>query len=170
MILVGARASGKSTLGRALAEKLQWNFLDADDILVARSKRSIPDWLALDPEGFRAMEAEILHELCACAYTIVATGGGVVERSQSVDLLRKHPRVVWLQCPEKELLRRQARAPRPTLADGGLAAEIHQLLERRTPAYRQVARCMISTNEALGSTVEKVIRHFQLRGILSGFR
>ena len=170
VILIGARASGKSTLGRALAEHLQWDFFDADDVLVERSDRSIHDWLAEDREGFRDLESEVLRDLSARPYTIVATGGGVVERPQSVDLLRRHPRVVWLQCSEQELLRRQSRAPRPALTDEDLGAEIHQLLERRGPAYREVARLMISTNEGLDSTVEKVIRHFRLRGILGGFR
>jgi shikimate kinase len=170
VVLVGARASGKSTLGRALAEQLQWDFHDADDILVENSGRSIAEWLEQDPEGFRDLEARILQDLCSCPNAIIATGGGVVERPSSVALLRSHSRSVWLQCSADELLKRQTAAPRPALSDEPLAEEIRLMLERREPDYRQVADLVISTNETLSSAVDKVIRHFRLRGILHGFR
>jgi len=170
LVLLGARASGKSTLGRALAEALQWNFQDADQVLEQQSKRSIADWIAHDEEGFRDLEADILSQLLSQPFTVVATGGGVVERTTSVAQLEVHSRVVWLQCNLEELLRRQKSQPRPKLTDLDLADEIKTLLERRSPAYEKASSCVVSTNEILASAVMKVLLHFELKGFVQGFR
>lgn len=170
IVLLGARASGKSTLGRALAEALQWNFQDADLVLEQQSARSIADWIAVDPEGFRDFEAEILSQLLSEPFTVIATGGGVVERTSSVAQLEAHSRVVWLQCSADELLRRQTAEPRPALTALDLAEEIKTLLTRRDPAYEKASSLVVSTNETVASAVMKVLLHFELKGFVQGFR
>ena len=170
LVLIGARASGKSTLGRNLAEALQWNFLDADAVLEQQSGRSIEAWLRTDPTGFRDLEAQILKQLLAQPNTVVATGGGVVEREASVQALAHHKRVVWLECNHEELCRRQQADPRPALSKLDLEAEIEALLRQRTPAYRTASSFAVSTNEAPASSVRKVLLHFALQGIMPEFR
>lgn len=170
LVLIGARASGKSTLGRNLAEALQWNFLDTDEVLEKRSGRSIDAWLQADPAGFRDLEAQIMSELLAQPNTVLATGGGVVERESSVQRLAHHPRVVWLECSLEELCRRQEADPRPALTTLDLAAEIEVLLQQRTPAYRKASSFVVSTNETPDSAVGKVLLHFAMKGFVPGFR
>ena len=169
LVLVGARASGKTTLGRDIAKQLQWNFLDADDELERRSGREIQDWLSSDPTGFRDYEALVLKNLLAQPFTVVATGGGVVEREASVAQLASHARVVWLECSQEELYRRQMAVPRPALTDLDLAAEIESLLRKRSPAYRKASSLVVSTNETPDSAVMKVLGHFCMKRFVPGF-
>ncbi|MFK5956915.1 MAG: type I 3-dehydroquinate dehydratase [Planctomycetota bacterium] len=170
LVLIGARGSGKSTLGRMLAHALQWRFLDADEVLEQQSGRSVEDWIAHDLEGFRVLEAQVLSDMMSQPFTVVATGGGVVECASSVQRLQDHARVVWLECPAEELLRRQRLDPRPALTDLELSTEVNQLLTQRTPAYHKASSLVVSSNETPESAVEKVLVHFDLKGIVSGFR
>lgn len=138
ILLCGPRASGKSTLGRWLAEVLDWHFLDADEELERRSGRALSDWLPEDPTGFRAAEAALLEELALLPARVIALGGGVVETPASLELLAAHPRVLGLDLsPEEQLARRQAADGRPALTELDLAEEIRVVHERREPLYEK---------------------------------
>lgn len=165
LVLVGARASGKSTLARLLAQSLGRTCLDADDLLARRHQRPLSEWIATDEAGFREAEAALLPELLATSEAVIATGGGVVTLPQSVHLLQDAPRVVFLDCPTEVLWQRQKQAPRPSLREGNLKTEIEQLLTERLPAYRAVADLVISANESPSSEVMKILQHFGLKGI-----
>ena len=138
ILLCGPRASGKSTLGRWLAEVLDWPFVDADEELERRSGRAISDWLPADPMGFRAAEAALLEELALLPGRVIALGGGVVETPTALELLAAHPRVLGLSIsPEEQLARRQEADGRPGLTEMALADEIRVLHERRKPLYEK---------------------------------
>ena len=138
ILLCGPRASGKSTLGRWLAEVLDWPFIDADEELERRSGRALSDWLPEDPTGFRAAEAALLEELALLPGRVIALGGGVVETPAALELLAAHPRVLGLDLsPEEQLARRQAADGRPALTELDLADEIRVVHERRKPLYEK---------------------------------
>ena len=170
VVLVGARASGKSTLARALAARLGWDCLDADVLLARQAGRDLASWIAEDEPGFRDAEEALLPTLLATPYAIVATGGGVVTRQASRARLQQAARVVYLTCPPEVLWSRQQKEPRPALRDGSLKEEIDALLVEREEHYRQVADHVISTNAEQVSGVMEVIERFDLKGFGSGFR
>src|SRR5437762_782279 len=94
--LIGPRGSGKTTVARLLAERLGWDWVDADAELEARCGRSIREMFASEgEEGFRRHEAEVLRQLSGRASVVIATGGGVVLREDNRELL-KRGKVVWL--------------------------------------------------------------------------
>jgi shikimate dehydrogenase/3-dehydroquinate dehydratase type I len=163
VILIGARACGKSSLGRALAQRLRWQFLDADEELEKRHQRSISDWIAADYEGFRDAEAKLLPELLTKPRHVVALGGGVVEREESVQLLDLAPRVVFLDCPVETLLKRQQMEPRPALSDLPLAEEIQQLLDRRMASYTKCAALKLKNSGQIAETVERLATNSVLK-------
>jgi shikimate kinase len=144
VFLIGYRGSGKSTVGRILADRLRWAFLDADAVLEERHARTIRDIFAAEGEaGFREKEAAVLAELGGQTDTVIATGGGAVLREENRRLLRRHGFVAWLDADPQTLLARIQADPttavrRPDLAGGGLA-EIEQLLAIRKPLYRACA-------------------------------
>lgn len=170
ILLVGARASGKSTLGQHLAQTLGRTFLDADLLLAERHGRNLADWITTDEANFRQAEANLLVELLATPDAVIATGGGVVSQPESVRLLKEAPRVVYLDCPEDVLLQRQTEAPRPRLRAGTLAEEIATLMRERESSYRAMADLVISPNEEPVSGVMEILRGFGLKGIVKGFR
>ncbi|MGB0954296.1 MAG: shikimate kinase, partial [Planctomycetota bacterium] len=170
IVLVGLPASGKSTLGQALAQTLGRTFLDADVVLAQRHGTTLAAWIASDEAAFRQAEADLLRELLATPHAVIATGGGVVERPESVRLLKDAAGVVYLDCPTDVLLERQRLTPRPRLRPGTLEQELQSLLEQREPSYRDVANLVISTNEKASSGVMEILRGFGLKGIAKGFR
>ena len=135
ILLVGPRASGKSTLGRVLAETLQMEFVDADDELEQEQQRRISDWIPVDEPGFRQAEAELLTRLVQRQGTVVALGGGVVERPQSLELLAAQPRVFALELSQQEQIRRRQHDHRPALIKSNLPDEVRVLHKRRAELY-----------------------------------
>jgi len=143
--LVGLRCSGKSSVGRALAERLALPFVDLDAELarLARERhggaeRPAGAWLAeLGEPAFRDLETAALERVLARpAPCVLATGGGVVERAANRSLLAACT-CVWLQVPAAELARRMEAdpTPRPGLLGPDPTAEIEELERRRAPLY-----------------------------------
>ena len=144
VVLVGLMGSGKSTVGRRLAARLEREFIDADDALVEIADRSIADIFATDGEsGFRAIEADVLEELLEHhTPAIIASGGGVVLREENRARLRS-PGVttVWLTARPAFLASRTSPKPhRPLLSGDEDPREVLARLDaERGPLYREVA-------------------------------
>jgi len=145
IILVGYRCTGKTTVGRLLAERLGWAFADCDDLVEAAAGKSIAEIFAAEGEaGFRDREAAALRELCARERCVIATGGGAVLRPANRELLRAAGFVAWLTAsPETVRARLQAdpttAARRPSLTAAGGPDEIRSLVAAREALYREVA-------------------------------
>jgi shikimate kinase len=141
--LIGYRGTGKSTVARLLAERLGWEWCDADAELERALGKTIRQIFAEEGEaGFRDKEAHILKQLSERNNCVIATGGGVVLRPENREII-KRGRVIWLQAsPEVIWARLQEDATtaerRPDLAQGGLH-EIKDLLAQREPLYEALA-------------------------------
>jgi shikimate kinase len=148
LFLIGYRGSGKTTVGKIVADRLGWSFVDADAVLEEHHGRTVRDIFAAEGEpGFRDKEAEVLADLCTRTNTVIATGGGIVLREANRRLLKQHGTVAWLTADPATLLARIHADPttaerRPNLAGGGLA-EIEQLLAVREPLYRACADVVV---------------------------
>jgi shikimate kinase len=148
--LIGPRGSGKTTVARALAGILGWQWVDADDALERRTGRSVRAVFAEDGEAaFREHESTVLRELCGLRRHVVATGGGVVLREDNRALLRASARVVWLSADVETLCRRldadaAGTERRPALLGGG-RAEVEEVCRVREPHYRACAELIVST-------------------------
>jgi shikimate kinase len=157
--LIGYRGTGKTTVGRLLADRLGWGWVDCDVELERRAGRTIRQIFAAEGEaGFRLREAELLEELCGVAGHVVATGGGVVLDPRNRERLRQAGRVVWLTADAATVWQRlQGDAAtaerRPTLTVGGLA-EVEELLRAREPLYRECAHTVVAT---AGRSPEEVV-------------
>ncbi len=152
LALIGYRGTGKSTIGKILADRLDRRFLDADLELEARAGRSIVSIFAESGEAvFRDWEEKTLGELVdEHPEAVLATGGGAVLRPSNRRLLRGFGFVAWLHAEPTELARRlatdlQAGTRRPALTSAGTLAEIEHVLATRAPLYEEVADAMIDT-------------------------
>lgn len=146
--------SGKSTVGRIVADALGCPFLDLDDLIVKKAGRSIPDIFAVDGEaGFRKMEKTVLGETVskyAQSTVMLALGGGTVTVPGAVKLLQEKTLCIYLKASFETIQQRlQGQTEGRPLADDGMAAR----LAAREPLYAQAAHITIDTD---GWTPEEV--------------
>lgn len=141
IIFTGFRATGKTSVGRRLAARLNYAFVDADSVLCDRLGGTVAEIVARSGwESFRQAERELLLETQTMTRTVIATGGGAIEQTAEWDLLREWSFVVWLEADEATIRRRmagdaQTAAQRPSLTGDAPQDEIATLLARRSPLY-----------------------------------
>ncbi|HMD54943.1 MAG TPA: shikimate kinase [Phycisphaerae bacterium] len=152
IVLIGYRGSGKTSVGRLLAARLGMSFIDTDDLIVAKSGKTIRKiFEAGGEQAFRDLETAVVAEVAARDHTVIAAGGGVVLRSQNVEHLRRTGRIVWLTAPPEVLFKRiqgdqQTTATRPNLTSAGGLEEIRKLLEIRRPFYQAAAHITVDVS------------------------
>jgi shikimate kinase len=152
VVLIGARGAGKSTVGRALAERLDLPFHDTDAIVEEETGRSIADLLA--DGSFRGHEQAVLARVLASTPAIVAAGGGAVLWDGFAEAARGW-RVVWLDADPKVLARRirgDARE-RPSLTGERADLEIQSVVRERAERYRTAAWRRVDTTALSPETV-----------------
>nr|WP_280953667.1 shikimate kinase [Symbiobacterium terraclitae] len=147
--MIGLMGSGKSAVGRLLAERLDRPFIDTDALVEAEAGCPIPALFAAEgEEGFRRREAEVIARVAAGDGQVIATGGGAVLRPENRDALRRNGLVIWLDAPPEVLYRRvraQGVGRRPLLAGPDPLGRLRALAESRAPAYAAAAHVRIAT-------------------------
>jgi shikimate kinase len=162
--LVGLPGSGKSTVGRQLARRLDWPFVDMDQLLEQRLGCSIRDYFAEHGEAaFRDREAELLAELAGSgANRVLSTGGGTVLREANRVQLRAHcGPVFYLRATAEDLFRRLRHdTKRPLLQVADPLGRLRDLYQERDPLYREVAHFVIETRRP---TVNALVNMVQMQ-------
>lgn len=129
VFLVGFMGAGKTAVGRVLADRLDWPFVDLDERVEAFAGSTIPEIFASQgEESFRRLEAAALRSLEASARAVVATGGGVMNREENRTWMKQHGTTVWLDVPFALLVARLGSRPgrqRPLFADQKRARELY---------------------------------------------
>ncbi len=138
VVLIGFMGTGKSEVGRRLARRLGWAFVDTDRAIEAREGAPVARIFARRGEGyFRDVEAAVVAEVAGRWRTVVATGGGVVLRAENMARLRRSGWVVALTAPAEVLARRLGDGRgRPLLSGGDVREAVGRLLDQRRPLYR----------------------------------
>src|ERR1700739_1199776 len=137
--LIGLRGAGKSTLGKMLAKKIGWNFVELNKEIEAQNGLSIAEIIALyGQEGFRRMEQAALGQLLARKeLTVLATGGGIVSEPLTFDLILLSVYTIWLKAePEEHIGGVRGKGDlRPMADDRWGMAELRAILRSREPLY-----------------------------------
>jgi shikimate kinase len=169
LVLIGYRATGKTTLARHLAQRLGWDWIDADVEIERRAGKSIARIFAEHGEPFfRDLEAEVIADLCGRPCLVVAAGGGAPLREASRRAMRQSGQVVWLTAaPETILARMSGDATtadrRPSLTNRPPLEEIVQLLGRREPMYRESAHLIVDTEgKSPGQLADEILAGLKL--------
>lgn len=157
--LIGARGSGKTAVGKALASLLGGDHVDTDDLVVARAGKSIAAIFADHGEAaFRVLEVAAIVRAVSLAPSVISVGGGAVVDQTNTARLRAIATVVWLTAPPEDLNRRiQADArnvdARPPLTERCGIDETRELLAERTPSYEYAANMTVDTTDKMPETV-----------------
>ena len=162
VFLIGYRGSGKTTVGRKLADRLWQTFLDVDELIVRQAGKTIKEIFEQDGEpAFRDIESAVLRDVALLDDHVVALGGGTLNREANRKVVKDAGhKLIYLRCEPAELLRRvqadpQTYAHRPNLTSlGGGIDEIQKMLAEREPIYRA---CMTAELDVTRLTPDEAV-------------
>lgn len=166
---MGLPGSGKSSVGRHLARRLGWAFLDSDHVIEHRIGLSIREFFEREgEEAFRDLEEAVIDELTLGPPSVVSTGGGAVLRSANRQHLKQRTHAVYLHSPPEEVFRRLRHDQnRPLLQVADPLARLRELYSLRDPLYRETARFVMETGRpSVASLVNAVAMQLELAGIV----
>jgi len=147
IVLIGFMGSGKTSIGRNVAQRLGFQFIDTDAVIVERAGMQVAEIFEQHGEAwFREQETATLRSLSILNRAVISTGGGIVLREENHGLLRELGLVVWLTASEEVIFERVARnTKRPLLQTPDPRATVHELLEKRHALYEAVAQFTLDT-------------------------
>ena len=163
LALIGFMGTGKSSVGRLVAEQLRFDFLDTDELIEARAGKSITEIFAQHGEStFRELEHQLVVDLAVRRRTVIATGGGLPVNPANLDHLKQHALVICLWAsPGKIFERVHTQTHRPLLHDPDPQAIIHALLTARSPFYRQADVLVNSDSRTIREVAQQVVSQFR---------
>ena len=173
IFLVGARASGKTTVGRHLAALLHWDVVDTDHRIAHDTGMSIADIIAARGwDAFRREESLALRAVCReippSGGLVVATGGGMVLAEANRRFMSRTGTVFYLHAPAALLAARLAAAPehgqRPPLTELTLEEEVTEILRLREPLYRETAHHVLDAALPPETVARNALRLMPLPG------
>jgi len=164
IVLIGMRGSGKTAVGRILAQKLGRELVEMDELIVRKAGLSIPEIVAQHGwERFRDLEEEITAEVARRDDIINATGGGIVVREQNITKLKQNGLLVWLTANVDTLLQRIGENnSRPLLKGKTRREDIEITLAERQPLYRKAADITIDTENKTPEAVAELIANTKI--------
>jgi len=147
IFLIGLMGAGKTTIGRALARKLQKRFIDSDHEIEARTGASIPLIFEIEGEAsFRQREADVIRDLTGQTDIVLATGGGAVLRPENRARLKERGTVIYLRASVNSILQRTSHDKnRPLLQTADPRQKLEQLAREREPLYMEIADLVVET-------------------------
>lgn len=157
IVIIGMPGSGKSTLGRLLAQKRGLAFFDADDVLEEREARSIKSFFAESEEAFRVAETRTLAYLAQMENAVIATGGGAVKKEENIRLLKKSGRIIFIDRQPGNIIGIISGDVRPLLAAD--KKRIFTLYDERIDLYRKYADFVVPNNDELKAAMALLERY-----------
>jgi len=169
IVLIGLRGSGKTTVGRILAQRLGRELIEMDELITRKAGLTIPEIVAkYGWDKFRDIEEEVTDQLAKLDNIINASGGGVVTREKNIARLKKKGVLVWLQAGIDTLVKRTGEdSQRPPLAGGRHQREDMEVtFKERKMLYQQAANLAINTEDKTPEEVaEAIINLLKMQGV-----
>jgi shikimate kinase len=167
--LVGLPGSGKSSVGRQLARRLQLPFVDSDHVIEQQLGCSIREYFErAGEERFRDLEESVMEQLTQSQSGVLSTGGGAILRGNNRHYLRQRAQVVYLNSTPEELFRRLRHdVNRPLLQVADPLNRLRDLFRVRDPLYRQTAHFIIETGRpSVAALVNMIVMQLEVAGLL----
>jgi len=164
LALVGFMGTGKTSVGRLVAEQLNFEFLDTDELIQAKTGRTIADIFSHDGEAaFREMERQVVIDLASRHKVVISTGGGLPTNQENLAKLKSYALVVCLwSSPERIWERVRHQSHRPLLHDSDPQQKIRDLLRVRDPFYKQADVLMNTDIRNLKEVAQQVVLQYKL--------
>ncbi|MDR4498204.1 MAG: shikimate kinase [Candidatus Scalindua sp.] len=164
IVLIGFRGTGKSTIGKLLANRLKRSFVDTDEYIINTTGKTIKEIFQEEGEKkFRQIEADTIALLRVMDKKIIAAGGGVVLNNKNVETLKSNGVLILLEAAPEIIHKRisldeKTMHQRPSLTDKGAFEEIKHLIKQRQKLYDEAASHRINTsNKSTEEIVEEIL-------------
>jgi len=163
IILIGYRCTGKTAVGRLLAELSGRPFFDTDELICRRAEKTIAGIVAAGGwPAFRKEERSVIEEVSRREGVVIATGGGAVLDPVNVQCLKENGRIIWLVASADTIRKRMGDDAaggknRPSLSGEPLDEEVRKTLAQREPLYRRSADLVVNTDDIVVEEVAAVI-------------
>ncbi|MHD0397615.1 shikimate kinase [Staphylococcus simulans] len=149
IIFIGFMGTGKTTLGKYIAEKEGKSFVDLDQLIESRTNQTIPEIFDAQGEvGFRKLETQYLQEAIN-EYDIISTGGGVIESSNSMEILSQYKFIIWLDTSIELIYDRIKNDSNRPNAENKAFDELKRLYLSRVSRYNEIAFNRMNTDNDL---------------------
>lgn len=158
--IVGFMGTGKTAVGKELAKKKKWQFVDLDDLIELREKRRICDIFAKEGEPyFRKIEKLVLREVAKEKNFAIACGGGIVLDPDNIKVMKATGKIICLSATPEVILKRTSGATnRPLLNVADQKKQIELLLKLRAPFYAQADKTINTSKISVKEVVSKILK------------
>lgn len=168
LYLTGYRGTGKTTVGKLLAERLSWDWIDVDRWIESQAGKTVAEIFAEQGEPtFRKLEVDAIAELSRRDQLVLSLGGGAILAEETRARLRNSGRVYWLDASPESIAERIGatlgkQGSRPSLTShADPLAEIREVLAKRLPLYQEVSDCQVNTDGVeVIEVVNQIFNHF----------
>lgn len=172
VVLIGFRGSGKSTIGKALSDRLGREFIDCDAWIERRTGLTIKEIFEKHGEShFRTLESQAIGELSSLDGKVIATGGGAALKYQNMQVFKRNGgKIFFLEVNAETAFARiqgdeTTRSRRPALTDKDPFTEVKEQIELRRPYYLKGADVTVGTDgRAIEEVVKEILQHVQEEG------
>jgi shikimate kinase len=164
MVFIGLSGCGKTSMGKAVAERLLLPFYDVDDYIERKEGRLIKEIFLQGEDYFRKLESRAITEISENCPSVISTGGGSVKISSNMEILQKNSTIFFINRPIENIIQDIDISKRPLLADG--AAKLYNLYEERYPLYKKYSDIEIFNDatfqEVVDNIVEMIKSHYHI--------
>lgn len=154
IVLIGMPGCGKSTIGKILADRLNYKYIDSDSIIEEKSGKSIEELFSIGENHFRKIECEVIKEASLEKNSVISTGGGVIKNSVNVELLKKNGTVVFIDRPIENIALDINMSKRPLLKEG--TARLYELYKERYEMYQKSCDIRITNDTSIEDVVKRI--------------
>lgn len=155
ILLIGMPGSGKSTIGKLLSEKLNYDFCDMDKYIEEREGKSIKEIFLQGEDVFRDIESKACKELNNKNKTVIASGGGVVKRKENIDAFKDKATIIYIDRPIENILTDINLANRPLFKEG--SRKLYKLYEERYNLYNDYCDYKVFNEKSIEDVLENII-------------
>ena len=154
VVIIGMPGSGKTTIGKMLAEELGIKFFDMDEYIEQITSKTISELFENGEDYFRDIETQACRELIRYDNVLISTGGGVVKRQINVEILKKEALIVFIDRPIEKIIGDVDTSSRPLLKDG--KEKVIKLYEERHELYKAAADEIILNDSNIDNVIDKI--------------
>ncbi|WP_286207990.1 shikimate kinase [Clostridium caldaquaticum] len=165
IVFIGMPGSGKTTMGKAVSERLGLTFYDVDEYIIKKEGCSIKDIFKHGEDHFRKIESEAIKELAENYPCVISTGGGAVKIPSNMEVLHKNSVIIFINRPVEKILGDIDASTRPLLS--GDVSRIHNLFKERYPLYKKYCDIEVMNDKSFDEVVDNVIQCIEQQELVS---